>query len=82
MQLIGILATILTTVCCVPTIVKIWKSKRTDGLSIWQLISLEIGIFLWAIYAMNIGDNLLVTANVIALMLNSILIYLKIKYWS
>ncbi len=77
---IGILATIFAVSSTLPQIIKALKSKKTDDISIWLIMALITGLGLWVIYGLAKRDIILIGGNSIAVVLNSIMIYLKIKY--
>ena len=78
--LIGISATIFSLWSTVPQISKSLKSKKTDDVSKWLIISLIVGLSLWVIYGIMKGDVVIASANAIGVILNLILLSLKIKY--
>ena len=78
--LIGISATIFSLWSTVPQISKSLKSKKTDDVSKWLIISLIVGLSLWVIYGILKGDVVIALANAIGVILNLILLGLKIKY--
>ncbi|MER5175984.1 MAG: SemiSWEET family transporter [Candidatus Nitrosocosmicus sp.] len=77
---IGILATIFAVSSTLPQIIKTLKSKKTDDISIWLMMALITGLGLWVIYGIAKRDIVLIGGNSIAVLLNSIMICLKIKY--
>ena len=78
--LIGISATIFSLWSTVPQISKSLKSKKTDDVSKWLIISLIVGLSLWVIYGIIKGDVVIASANAIGVILNLILLSPKIKY--
>jgi MtN3 and saliva related transmembrane protein len=78
--LIGISATFFSLWSTVPQISKSLKSKKTDDVSKWLIISLIVGLSLWVIYGIMKGDIVIASANAIGVTLNLILFSLKIKY--
>jgi len=78
--LIGISATIFSLWSTVPQISKSLRTKKTDDVSKWLIISLIVGLSLWVIYGILKGDIVIASANAIGVTLNIILFSLKIKY--
>jgi MtN3 and saliva related transmembrane protein len=78
--LIGISATIFSLWSTVPQISKSIRSKKTDDVSKWLIISLIVGLSLWVFYGIVKGDIVIASANAIGVTLNLILLSLKIKY--
>jgi len=64
----------------VPQIRKSGKSKKTDDVSKWLIISLIGGLSLWVFYGILKGDIIIVLANAIGVSLNLFLLFLKWRY--
>jgi len=64
----------------VPQIRKSLKSKKTDDVSKWLIISLIGGLSLWVSYGILKGDIIIVVANAIGVSLNLFLLFLKWRY--
>ena len=79
---IGISATFFSLWSTVPQIRKSLKTKETDDVSKWLIISLVVGLSLWVIYGIVKGDIIIAVANAIGVTLNLILLFLKLKYSS
>lgn len=79
---IGISATFFSLWSTVPQIKKSLKTKKTDDVSKWLIISLIVGLSLWVLYGIVKGDIVIAVANAIGVTLNVILLFLKLKYSS
>ena len=79
---IGIFATFFSLWSTVPQIKKSLKTKKTDDVSKWLIISLIVGLSLWVLYGIVKGDIVIAVANAIGVTLNLILLFLKLKYSS
>lgn len=79
---IGISATSFSLWSTVPQIKKSLKTKKTDDVSKWLIISLIVGLSLWVLYGIVKGDIVIAVANAIGVTLNLILLFLKLKYSS
>jgi len=79
-NLLGLIAGILTTIAFVPQVFKTWKTKSTKDISLGMFISFSIGVFLWLIYGICLKATPIVVANILVLILSAMMIYLKIKY--
>ena len=66
---IGYIAAFLTTVAFVPQAVKTIRTRDTSGISLAMYVCLTIGIFLWLLYGLNLGDGPLIGANALTLFL-------------
>jgi len=77
---IGIFATFFSMWSTVPQIKKSLRTKKTDDVSKWLIISLIVGLSLWVLYGIVKGDIVIAVANAIGVTLNLILLFLKLKY--
>ncbi|MCE1226721.1 MAG: SemiSWEET transporter [Geobacteraceae bacterium] len=78
--LIGLIAGLLTSIAALPQVVKTWRSRHARDLSIWQPLLLSLGVALWLIYGMLIGDTPLILANITPLICNLLLTIMKLKF--
>lgn len=77
---IGLVAGTLTSVAAVPQVVKSLRTRHTRDISIWQPLLLAVGVALWMVYGILIGDLPLILANIVPLLCNLILCGLKLYY--
>ncbi|NDJ22243.1 hypothetical protein GS682_11485 [Nostoc sp. B(2019)] len=77
---LGLVAGVLTTIAYVPQLIKTWQSKSAHDLSWSMLIILCTGIILWLVYGTSVHDVPIIAANVVTLVLASVILVLKIKY--
>lgn len=80
--LLGLAAGTLTTLSFVPQVVKIWKSKSAEDISLGMFTMFSLGILLWVIYGLLIDSPPLVIANAITLILAITILLLKRRYRS
>ncbi len=78
--IIGLLAATCTTVSFVPQAIKIIKVRETRDISLLTYLFLEIGIFLWLVYGLYLGNLPLIVANTITLIFTTIILGLKIRF--
>jgi MtN3 and saliva related transmembrane protein len=78
-EVIGLIAASLTTSSFLPQVYKIWKLKSTDGVSLSMYLFMLTGVILWFIYGLLIGSISVILANLIAALLQMIIIYYKLK---
>ena len=71
---------ILYAVEYVSQIRKSLRTKKTDDVSKWLIISLIAGLSLWVVYGVMKGDIIIIGANSIGVSLNVFLLILKLKY--
>jgi|TARA_X000000368_G_C22854746_1_gene633800 MtN3 and saliva related transmembrane protein len=79
-QNIGLLAAIFTTIAFVPQVLKIYKTKSVEDISLPMWIIFSFGVFLWFIYGILIMSLPVILANIVTLMLSLFILFFKIKY--
>ena len=79
-EIIGLIAAVLTTSAFLPQVYKTWKTKDVKALSMPMLILFFVGIILWLIYGIYIESASLIIANGITILSYALLILFKIKY--
>ncbi len=78
-EIIGIIAGILTTGGYIPQVIKVVKEKSAKGLSFTFLISMTTGVFLWLLYGILKQSLALILANGIGLLFLIIILFYKTK---
>ncbi len=78
--IIGVLATIITTVSLLPQVIKIYRSKSSKDISAGMYTVFCVGIGLWAIYGVFIQDIVIVIANTLGFIQGAAILVLKFKY--
>ncbi len=76
----GAVAAILTTVSFVPQAVRIIKTRHTHDISLPMYALFSIGILLWLIYGILIGDAPIIAANIVTLALSLTILILKLRW--
>jgi len=79
-DLLGYSAGALVILSLLPQAIKSWKTKLTRDISLSRYIIYVIGLVLWIIYAIIIGNGPVAITNGIGLVLACSILYLKIKY--
>lgn len=80
MAYLGYAAGFLTTIGFVPQVVRSYRTKHVHDVSVVQPVVLLVGMILWLIYGVHLGDAAIIAANVVCITLNGILVVLKITY--
>jgi MtN3 and saliva related transmembrane protein len=78
-SIIGYLAAFLTTVAFVPQTYRALKSKDLSSISLNMYLLFTFGVILWIYYGHSTESWPVLIANVITLILSSIILVLKIK---
>lgn len=79
-EVIGLTAGFLTSVAALPQLVRTLKTRQVRDISLGQPLLLSIGIFLWLVYGILQHDLPLVIANIIPLICNLWLTFLKFRW--
>jgi MtN3 and saliva related transmembrane protein len=77
---IGLIAGAITSAAVIPQVVRTYRTRHARDISIWQPVLLDIGMLLWLIYGIMIGDLPLILANAFSIFCNTLLIVMKIYY--
>jgi MtN3 and saliva related transmembrane protein len=77
---VGLLAGALTTFAAIPQVVRTYRTRHARDISIWQPVLLNVGMSLWLVYGIMLGDIPLICANAVSLVCYSALIFMKILY--
>jgi MtN3 and saliva related transmembrane protein len=77
---VGYAAGTLTTICFVPQLLHVWRTKRADDLHIGALVSFTVGIILWLIYGLATRQGPVILSNAVTLTLQCAILYLKLRY--
>ncbi len=78
--IIGFCAAALTTFSFVPQFIKIVKTKKTEGLSLFMMVQIAVGLMLWIIYGLLRKDIVLITANSVGLLIVIATLFAYSKY--
>ena len=77
---IGSVAAVLTTFAYLPQAIRIIRTKNTNSISLGMYIAMVIGVVLWLIYGIAIGQAPIIAANSVTLLFSGIILYYKIKF--
>ena len=76
---LGLLAGGLTTVSFVPQVIKIWKSKSAEDVSLKMFLALCAGVALWLVYGFMKKDTAILVTNGVTLLLALAILGMKVK---
>ncbi|WP_142714830.1 SemiSWEET transporter [Fodinibius sediminis] len=79
-MILGLVAGMLTTIAFIPQVVKTWKTKSADDLSLGMYVAFCLGVSLWLIYGFIVSDLPIIAANLVTLSLAITLLYFKLTY--
>ncbi|MGA3174711.1 MAG: SemiSWEET transporter [Syntrophorhabdales bacterium] len=79
-MVLGLLAGAFTTVAFIPQVVRTWKVKSANDLSIAMVGLNSTGIFLWLVYGLCTRSFPIIAANFVTFVLVLIVLILAVKY--
>jgi MtN3 and saliva related transmembrane protein len=79
-EIIGAIAATLTMFGFVPQIIKIYKTRSVEDVSLTMLVQYCIGIFLWMLYGFYLKNNILIISNFVSFSTLVIAVALYLKY--
>tara|TARA_B100000965_G_scaffold302847_1_gene261540 strand:- start:392 stop:667 length:276 start_codon:yes stop_codon:yes gene_type:complete len=79
-DLFGFVAALLTTIAFLPQLYKTWKTKSAEDVSLIMLMLFITGLICWIIYGLSINSIPIISANIVTLIFNSSILFLKINY--
>jgi len=77
---IGLLAACCTTLAYAPQAIKTWQTRSTGDISLGMFSLMVVGVGLWLVYGLLIGDLPLIAANLVTLSLAGTILVLKLKH--
>jgi MtN3 and saliva related transmembrane protein len=77
---VGFAAGFLTTASFVPQLIKIWKTKSAEDVSRRMFIAVSVGMFLWLIYGIALGQIPMIVWNSVSLVLALAILVLKHRF--
>jgi MtN3 and saliva related transmembrane protein len=77
---LGLVAAALTVIAFFPQLMKTWKTKSTKDISLGMFSAFSVGVFLWFVYGISIGDLPVTIANLLTFIQAFIILMFKLKY--
>ena len=78
-EIIGFIAAILTTSSFLPQLIKVWKTKSSKGVSSLMYFVMLSGVTLWGVYGYLIESKSVLIANIVAGLLQIVILILIFK---
>lgn len=79
-EMLGLVAGLFTTIAFVPQVIKTWKSKHANDISLAMFSIFSSGVALWIVYGVMIGSLPVILANVVTLALALTILALKLHF--
>lgn len=78
--LIGSIAAVCTTAAFVPQVIRVWRLKRADEISLITFLVLSIGSLVWLTYGLFISSLPVIAANGVTFILVLAILILKVTW--
>lgn len=79
-DLLGTAAATLTTGCFVPQVVRLWRTRNAEGISLVTFAAFAVGVALWLAYGMILHAWPIILSNAITLVLAFAIIALTLRF--
>ncbi|HII05743.1 MAG TPA: hypothetical protein HA349_00060 [Methanotrichaceae archaeon] len=79
-EIIGYGAATLTMFGFVPQLVKMVQTKSVDDVSLFMMVQLGLGVFLWMVYGLHLQNSPLIVANFVSLTTLTLGLVVYFKY--
>ncbi len=79
-ELIGYFATVMTTICYIPQVMQIYKTKEVAAISLGMYCALTVGIGSWLVYSIMLSLTPLIICNALCLLMIIAILSMKIIY--
>ena len=79
-EIIGLIAATFTTASFLPQVIKTWKTKEVENLSLSMYMVMLTGVLLWLVYGIFIDSISIILANIVTTILVCLIILLKFRY--
>ena len=75
----GYAAALCTTGAYIPQVLKVWRTRATQDISLKMFLVLVTGLSLWLTYGIHRGEWPLIAANSVTICLASTILYFKLQ---
>jgi MtN3 and saliva related transmembrane protein len=79
-EALGAIAAILTTLCWLPQVVQIFRTRDTRSISLITQSAFLAGVALWFGYGLMIGSYPVIVSNALTMVLASAILGMKLRY--
>jgi len=76
----GVAAGTLTTVAFIPQVIKTWRSRSADDISMFMFLLFSTGVLMWLVYGLTLNSWPMIIANGITLVLAVSIIVMKVIF--
>lgn len=80
MDSIGSVAAVCTTISFLPQLIRVWRRKSADDISLTMFLLFSFGVACWLVYGIGLHAAPLIAANTVTLALALAILALKLRY--
>lgn len=77
---IGLVASILLSVSVIPQVIKSWRTRKVEDISLVMIVMFIVGFTLWIAYGLLTRELPIVLLNAVSLASMAVTLVLKLKY--
>lgn len=77
---IGSTAAFCTTASFLPQLVRVWRRKQAEDISLLMFLLFCLGLLCWLIYGVGLNSMPMILANAVTLVLALAILVLKVRY--
>lgn len=81
-QLLGMAAGSISAITFLPQVIKTWKTKRADDISLLMFTFATVSVIMWLAYGIILRDIPIIYTNSLVLICSLIMLYFKFKFSS
>ena len=81
-QLLGMAAGSISAVTFLPQVIKTWKTKSADDISLLMFTFATVSVIMWLIYGIILRDVPIIYTNSLVLICSLVMLYFKFRYTS
>jgi len=78
--IVGIIASVSTAVSSLPQLIKLWREKKAENVSLGMFAVLVLGLGVWVWYGILRKDWIIIIANGFSFLINLTTFILSVRY--
>jgi MtN3 and saliva related transmembrane protein len=79
-EIVGFAAAFLTMFGFLPQVIKIYRTKSVNDISLLAVVQFMVGVFLWLLYGLHLKNIVIIVANSVTLLILLVALALFLKY--
>jgi len=77
---VGLMAGFCTTISFLPQVLKTWRTRSTEDISLAMFFVFTLGCTLWLLYGILQRDIAIILPNTVTIVLSTIILACKVRY--